>query len=41
MTDLDKIRKLLERAAHGSTPVEEARTSAVIGMRSPVPRTRV
>lgn len=30
MTDLDKIRKLLERAAHGSTPVEEARTSAVI-----------
>lgn len=30
MIDLDKIRRLLERAAHESTPVEEARTSAVI-----------
>lgn len=30
MTDLDKLRALLERAAHAETPVEEARTSAVI-----------
>lgn len=32
-TDLEKIRRLLERAAHESTPVEEARTSAVIAAR--------
>lgn len=32
-TDLEKIRRLLERAAHASTPVEEARTSAVIAAR--------
>lgn len=30
---LDKIQKLLARAAHESTPVEEARTSAVIAAR--------
>lgn len=30
---LDKIRNLVARAAHPSTPVEEARTSAVIACR--------